>query len=35
VLLTCRPHFQPAWQHRSYLTAMTLNYLVVTSFLDD
>jgi predicted ATPase/class 3 adenylate cyclase len=27
VLLTCRPHFQPAWQHRSYLTEMTLDYL--------
>ena len=23
-VLTCRPHFQPAWHHRSYLTAMTL-----------
>src|SRR4029450_8404245 len=20
VLLTCRPHFQPAWHHRSYIT---------------
>jgi class 3 adenylate cyclase/predicted ATPase len=27
VLLTCRPHFHPAWHHRSYLTAMTLNHL--------
>jgi len=27
VLLTCRPHFQPAWHHRSYLTEMTLNHL--------
>jgi class 3 adenylate cyclase len=27
VLLTCRPHFQPAWHHRSYLTAMTVNHL--------
>jgi predicted ATPase len=27
VLLTCRPHFQPAWHHRSYITAMTLNHL--------
>jgi predicted ATPase len=27
VLLTCRPHFQPAWHHRSYLTEMTLNRL--------
>src|SRR5215471_17246124 len=27
VLLTCRPHFQPTWHHRSYLTEMTLNHL--------
>src|SRR4030095_9931752 len=27
VLLTCRPHFQPAWHHRSYLTAITVNRL--------
>ena len=27
VLLTCRPHFQPVWHHRSYLTEMTLNRL--------
>jgi class 3 adenylate cyclase/predicted ATPase len=27
VLLTCRPHFHPAWHHRSYLTEMTLNHL--------
>jgi predicted ATPase len=27
VLLTCRPHFQPAWPHRSYVTAMTLHHL--------
>src|SRR5262249_12450973 len=27
VLLTCRPHFHPAWHHRSYSTAMTLNRL--------
>ena len=27
VLLTCRPHFQPAWYHRSYITEMTLNHL--------
>jgi len=27
VLLTCRPHFQPAWHHRSYITEMTLNHL--------
>jgi class 3 adenylate cyclase/predicted ATPase len=27
VLLTCRPYFQPAWQHRSYITEMTLNHL--------
>src|SRR5712691_5907925 len=26
VLLTCRPHFQPSWHHRSYLTEMTLNH---------
>src|SRR6266568_3925209 len=26
-VLTCRPHFQPAWHHRSYLTEMTLNRL--------
>src|SRR5262249_50746871 len=26
-VLTCRPHFQPAWHHRSYLTEMTLNHL--------
>jgi predicted ATPase len=25
-VLTCRPHFQPAWHHRSYLTEMTLNH---------
>jgi class 3 adenylate cyclase/predicted ATPase len=27
VLLTCRPHFQPSWHHRSYITEMTLNHL--------
>jgi class 3 adenylate cyclase len=27
VLLTCRPHFQPAWHHHSYITEMTLNHL--------
>src|SRR5215510_127308 len=27
VLLTCRPHFQPSWTHRSYLTEMTVNRL--------
>src|SRR5262249_15078819 len=27
VLLTCRPQFQPAWHHRSYITEMTLNHL--------
>jgi class 3 adenylate cyclase/predicted ATPase len=27
VLLTCRPQFQPAWHHRSYITTMTLNHL--------
>jgi predicted ATPase len=26
-VLTCRPHFQPAWRHRSYLTEMTVNRL--------
>jgi TOMM system kinase/cyclase fusion protein len=26
-LLTCRPHFQPSWHHRSYITEMTLNRL--------
>src|SRR5262249_26769835 len=26
-VLTCRPYFQPAWHHRSYLTEMTLNRL--------
>jgi class 3 adenylate cyclase/predicted ATPase len=26
-LLTCRPHFQPSWRHRSYITEMTLNRL--------
>jgi predicted ATPase len=25
VLLTCRPHFHPAWHHRSYLTEITVN----------
>jgi predicted ATPase len=24
---TCRPHFQPSWHHRSYITEMTLNHL--------
>jgi predicted ATPase len=27
VLLTCRPHFQPPWQHRSYLTEVTVTQL--------
>jgi len=27
VLVTCRPEFQPPWQHRSYLTEMTVNRL--------
>src|SRR5215831_12037670 len=27
VLLTCRPHFQPGWHHRSYLTEITVNRL--------
>ena len=42
VLLTCRPYFQPAWHHRSYLTEMTLNRLshiqveqIVTGMTDD
>jgi predicted ATPase len=26
-LLTCRPYFQPAWHHRSYLTEITVNRL--------
>ena len=26
-LLTCRPHFHPAWHHRSYLTEITVNRL--------
>ena len=26
-LFTCRPHFQPAWHHRSYMTEMTLHHL--------
>src|SRR5215471_11572468 len=26
-VMTCRPHFQPAWHHRSYITEMTLNHL--------
>ncbi|HSX81472.1 MAG TPA: hypothetical protein VLQ80_23260, partial [Candidatus Saccharimonadia bacterium] len=26
-VLTCRPYFQPAWHHRSYITEMTLNRL--------
>jgi predicted ATPase len=27
VVLTCRPYFQPAWHHRSYLTEITVNRL--------
>jgi class 3 adenylate cyclase/predicted ATPase len=27
ILLTCRPHFQPSWHHRSYLTEITMNCL--------
>jgi|RhiMetdeSRZDD1v2_1073273.scaffolds.fasta_scaffold36020_2 class 3 adenylate cyclase/predicted ATPase len=27
VLLTCRPHFQPVWHHRSYLSEITVNRL--------
>jgi class 3 adenylate cyclase/predicted ATPase len=30
VLLTCRPHFQPTWPHRSYLTEITVNRLSPT-----
>src|SRR5262249_32434924 len=26
-VLTCRPHFQPAWHHRSYLSEITVNRL--------
>jgi class 3 adenylate cyclase/predicted ATPase len=26
-LLTCRPHFQPSWHHRSYLTEITVHRL--------
>jgi len=26
-VLTCRPHFQPAWHHRSYITEITVNRL--------
>ena len=26
-VLTCRPHFQPAWYHRSYIAEMTLSHL--------
>jgi class 3 adenylate cyclase/predicted ATPase len=29
-VLTCRPYFQPAWPHRSYITEMTLNRLSPT-----
>src|SRR5262249_7735917 len=27
VLLTCRPHFHPAWHHRSYITEITVNHV--------
>ena len=27
MLLTCRPHFQPAWHHHSYLSEITVNRL--------
>jgi predicted ATPase len=27
LLLTYRPHLQPAWHHRSYITELTLNHL--------
>src|SRR5262244_3881792 len=26
-LLTCRPHFQPSWRHRSYLSEVTVHRL--------
>src|SRR5262249_53706539 len=29
-VLTCRPHFQPAWHHRSYLTEITVHRLSQT-----
>src|SRR4029453_16905777 len=30
VLLTCRPHFQPSWSHKSYLSEITINRLSPT-----
>src|SRR4029453_17004762 len=27
VLLTCRPHFQPGWSHKSYLSEVTVHRL--------
>src|SRR6266581_9179989 len=30
MLLTCRLLFQPSWDHRSYITEMTLNHLSPT-----
>src|SRR5262249_46454118 len=40
--LTCRPHFQPAWHHRSYLSEITVNRLthvqveqIVTGMTDE
>src|SRR5262249_10536501 len=27
LLLTCRPHFQPSWTHRSYLTELSVTRL--------
>src|SRR5262249_11741283 len=27
ILLSCRPHFQPSWHHRSYLTEITVHRL--------
>src|SRR5207245_5482703 len=30
VLLTCRPHFQPSWTHRSFLSEITINHLSPT-----
>jgi class 3 adenylate cyclase/predicted ATPase len=29
-VLTCRPYFQPAWHHRSYITEITVNRLSST-----
>jgi predicted ATPase len=29
-VLTCRPHFHPAWHHRSYVSEITVNRLSPT-----